>query len=310
MHDTPPPPLARLEIDVPAADADAAAAVPWRIGAQGVAIRDASTGDAPPGRAVICTWTPAAEGEATRLAAEQHLGPLRARATLRLVPEDPRGWRDALTAPVTVGGFVITADDGPSGRDGRRRLRLEPGSAFGGGGHPTTALCVRAFEARFAHRPPARVLDVGTGTGVLALVAATLGARRVIATDIDPLARHAAQRHARDNGLADRIDVRAELPDGRFELVVANLYLDPLVALAPALAARLAAGGRCIVSGIAARHRPRVERAFVGAGLRPVDRAELDGWIALEFAGPGDEPPGDASDRTDPEAEPDRREAP
>ncbi len=301
--------LLRLEIDVPAALAGAAEAIPWRLGAQGVMTRDGA--DAPPGRAVICAWLPAAEGEALRARAAGLLGPLTAHARLRLVPEDPRGWQATLQRAIRVGGFVVEPDLGadfgpgppgeppePSGLE-RRRLHIEPGSAFGDGAHPTTALCIEGIEACFAavDAAPATVLDVGTGTGLLALVAATLGAR-VVGTDIDPLARHAAERHARRNGLAHRVRIAATPPPTPFDLVVANLYLDPLVALAPTLAARVAPGGRCLISGIARRHRARIERVFVGAGLRPIACAEREGWIALTFADPrpvGDRTRADAS---------------
>lgn len=297
--------LLRLEIEVPEADADAAEAVPWRLGAQGVMRLDGA--DVPPGHAVICAWLPADEGEALHALAIRLLGPLADRARLRLVPEDPRSWQATLQQPITVGGFVVEPDLDPDADpveppDGdARRLLIEPGSAFGDGAHPTTALCVAALEARFAAvdvPPPATVLDVGTGTGLLALVAAALGARAV-GTDIDPLARRAAARHARRNGLADRVRIAAAPPDTRFDLVVANLYLDPLVALAPTLAARVAPGGRCVVSGIARRHRDRIERVFAAAGLRALACAEREGWIALTFAAPhpvGDHGPAEVSD--------------
>lgn len=277
----------RLEIDVPAARAEAAAAVAWAVGAQGVAVRDASTGDAPPGRAVVCLWLPEEDADAGRHRVAERLGPLLPEARLRLVPERA-DWRPAAIEPVSVAGFtLVPLDDGPPATEppvGPGTLRLEPGSAFGGGTHPTTVLCARAIEAAFERDPaPRRVLDVGTGTGVLALMAAARGAA-VAATDIDPLARRAARRHAVANGLADRIEVGEALPPGPFDLVVANLYLGPLSALAPALAARLAPRGRCVVSGITVEHRPTIERAFAAAALAVADCAALDGWIALTLA--------------------------
>lgn len=274
--------LLRLELDVPEAHADAAVAAAWRLGAQGVALRDRSTGDAPPGRVVVCSWHPPDDPDALRAAARDALGPV-PDARLSLLPEDPRGWRASLgDSAVTVGGFTVhpLGADPP---DDPRALHLEPGSAFGGGAHPTTALCVEAIEAAFAARAPRTVLDVGTGTGILALVAARLGAARVVGTDIDPLARHTARRHVTHHRLADRITIAEALPDDRFDLVVANLYLAPLLALAPALAERVAPRGGCVVSGISIRHREPVERAFAAHGLAPARPRARDGWLALEL---------------------------
>ena len=131
----------------------------------------------------------------------------------------------------------------------RIALRLEPGLAFGSGRHPTTRLCLE----RLAAAPPAGldVIDYGCGSGILAVAAALLGARRVTALDIDPQARLASAENARINGVSDRVAVAAagaELPSAGF--VVANILAGTLVDLAPVLAAATAPGGGLALSGI------------------------------------------------------------
>ncbi|MCB9529921.1 MAG: 50S ribosomal protein L11 methyltransferase [Myxococcales bacterium] len=269
--------LWRLDLDVPAPALDAATAAAEALGAQGVAIIDADTG-APPDRAIVQSWHPPdADPHALAAAARARLAACAdARVTLT---REATHWRAALDpAPLTVAGFTI----GPALDPGPRALRLDPASAFGGD-HPTTALCLEALTALCAERPPARALDVGTGTGVLALALARLGAGHVVATDIDPLARAAAARHAAANGLQDRVTVHAALPDARYDLIVANLYLGPLLALAPALITRLAPGAPLVLSGVAPRHQPALAAAYP---LTPRATRERDGWLAWIVASP------------------------
>lgn len=247
-------------------------------------MRDAATGGAPLGRAVVCCWFPTDIDPEAICAAAMPRAPAVAReARVRLVPEDANAWRAGLDeqAPFTLGRFTVVsrasalAEHAPA-------LYLQPGLAFGGGRHPTTIACVAALEATAA---PERALDVGTGTGVLALVTAHRGAKRVVATDIDPLARSTARAHARDNGLASRITVQAELPPCApgFGLVIANLYLGPLRALLPALVARVARGGRLIVSGFTAEVAPEIAAQVGALGLRAAAAHASGRWRALSF---------------------------
>jgi ribosomal protein L11 methyltransferase len=191
----------------------------------------------------------------------------------------------------------------PTWRRHRRRpgdivIAMDPGMAFGTGLHPTTRLCLAGIErwaddgllARgAAPGGGARFLDVGCGSGVLALAAGLLGAGELVGVDTDPLAIEATLANARRNHLARRVLAwQGSLPTGAgpFDLVAANLIASVLVALAPALCAELRPGGRLLASGIFADREPDVRSAFAAAGLAILGR-EADGdWVALDVERP------------------------
>jgi ribosomal protein L11 methyltransferase len=163
-------------------------------------------------------------------------------------------------------------------------LRLIDGQAFGTGLHATTALCLEALDTELSARTPDRMLDVGTGSGVLALAALALGVPRAVAIDLDADAIRAAADNARLNGLASRLALMRGGPDalgGDFPLVFANLLASPLIAMAPTLARRVGRRGRLILSGIPAAVAPDVDRAYRRGGMQHVRRQSLDGWTAL-----------------------------
>ena len=135
-------------------------------------------------------------------------------------------------------------------------VRLDPGVAFGTGTHPTTRLCLRWLDANL--RPGADVLDYGCGSGILAIAAAKLGAKRVTGTDIDPQALEAA----RANSTANAVDAQYTDPDSlgaaTWDIVIANILSNPLKLLAPALLARVAPGGALVLSGVLERQANEV----------------------------------------------------
>ncbi len=143
-------------------------------------------------------------------------------------------------------------------------IHLDPGMAFGTGLHPTTRACLERLEDTVA--PGMSVLDVGTGSGILALAAARLGATRVVALDMDPVAVAAAQANVVHNGLARVIEVRqGSLPlarPERFDIVVANIIARVIAELAPALAQAVRSGGVLIASGIISERAAAVEGAL------------------------------------------------
>ena len=188
----------------------------------------------------------------------------------------------------------------PSWRRHRRApddvvLALDPGMAFGTGLHPTTRLCLAAVES-LADRGAlarARVLDVGCGSGILAIAALKLGAAHATGVDTDPIAIESTARNARMNGLARRVQVRAgSLPSGEapFEVVLANLIASVLVQLAGALRDELRPDGMLLASGIFVDREADVRAAFEAAGLPVRGRWAEGDWVALEAVRPAVRP--------------------
>lgn len=167
-------------------------------------------------------------------------------------------------------------------------ILLDPGMAFGTGLHPTTRLCLAGIEewADYDLVGDARVLDVGAGSGILAICAARLGASSVLAIDTDPLAVEATAKNAELNGFATLIDARhggLPLPEPRqFHLVVANLIAGLLVDLAPELAAVVWPGGRLLCGGVFHQRESEVRGALESAGLSVIGRRVDGDWLALE----------------------------
>ena len=184
----------------------------------------------------------------------------------------------------------------PTWRRHRRRpgdvvLALDPGMAFGTGLHPTTRLCLASLES-LADRgvlDGARVLDVGSGSGILSIAAALLGASSVLAVDVDPIAVEASAANARRNRLARRIRARpgsAPTGEGPFDVVVANLIASLLVQLADGLVADLGPVGTLLASGIFANRETEVVAAFEARGLSIARRWAEGDWVALEAVRP------------------------
>lgn len=185
---------------------------------------------------------------------------------------------------------------------GEAVIRLEPGMAFGTGLHASTRLCLEALEAHLA--PGCTVLDVGTGSGVLAIAAAKLGARSVLALDTDPVAVTVAEENAALNGVGDQVSLRhGSLPDhvpngwaptpsstnrtpyllqtGHFDLVLVNILAPVIVAMAPALAARLAPAGRIIAAGLIESQERSVVDALQANELQVAERTQEQDWVCL-----------------------------
>ena len=138
-----------------------------------------------------------------------------------------------------------------------------------------------------AEMPGADVLDLGTGSGVIALLAAKLGAGRVVGTENDPVALEAARAGAELNEVASVEWVLAEDPGavrGQFGIVIANILLNTLEELAPRIAAKVAPGGRLVLSGLLASQGDAAARAYAARGLREIARKEREGWLRVEMS--------------------------
>lgn len=203
---------------------------------------------------------------------------------------EERDWAEAWKEsyqPVPVGqGLLILPSwlPEPIG-EARRVLRMDPEMAFGSGTHATTRGCLELLEELSGQRALGRVLDMGTGSGVLAIWAAMLGAVRVVGTDLDPVAVETAQRNAQMNGVADRVEIieSASVPSGRYWTVVANILASVLLSSASALAAVLEPGGALILAGILREQAREVQLAYEGEGLVLERTLFLEEWAVLLF---------------------------
>jgi ribosomal protein L11 methyltransferase len=182
---------------------------------------------------------------------------------------------------VRVGGVLIAT---PEVAASDNTLRLIDSNAFGTGHHPTTALCVEALEEILAVERFDRILDVGTGSGILALSALMMGVPDAVGLDIDADALKVAAQNARLNNLADRLRLvlgGPDVVDGQWPLVVANVLAAPLIDMAPVLVRRLGKRGRLILSGISSSLAFEVRQAYQHLGIRHIGSKARAGWTAL-----------------------------
>ena len=160
---------------------------------------------------------------------------------------------------------------------------MDAGMAFGTGTHETTQLCVEALEQHGANIK--RVLDVGTGTGILSIVALQLGAQHARGTDIDPVAVNVSMTNAQDNGVIARFtaDDRRPDADGPVDTVIANILAGTLIELADMIVSAVAPSGRLFVSGVLVDQERAVRDAYVARGLTHTNTATKNGWVRIDF---------------------------
>jgi ribosomal protein L11 methyltransferase len=285
-QDAPSARWAVLEVRAARGLAEHAAAEAFEAGASGLEERE--EGEA----MLLIVYAPCERADAVREALAALLGAAAVSAPAAVPEVDwPRAWSEGLR-PVVVSARLLVRP--PSAQaslaPGQRELVIEPRQAFGSGAHVTTALALELLDEALALRPAARLLDVGCGSGVLALAALRLGVPRALACDLDRVAARETAENARRNGLVAGLRVFAgsldALAEGGFDLAVANLIRSELVPLLAELARRVRPGAALVLSGLLAGERALLEAALADQGLR-VARVCVrtdesgDAWLAL-----------------------------
>ena len=293
-----------VSLSVDGEAAEAVAELLQRYGHQGVAVEQEDIppeewddGEAQPARRLtVRAYLPADErAENARLEFETGLGYLNMmypmpQPTYRVVKDED--WAEAWKAhyhPVHIGrGLLIRplwaeADLEP----GDVEIALDPGMAFGTGTHPTTQLCLEALEDRMQHG--LRVLDLGSGSGILAIAAAKLGAASVLALDIDPVAVTIGQENVAQNHVTDKIIVQQGSLESlvtsarRFDLIVVNILAKIIIAMCEQhLGDVVRPGGTALFSGIIEDQADDVEVALRKTGLEPTARRQQGDWVLIE----------------------------
>ncbi len=205
---------------------------------------------------------------------------------LSVKPVDEADWASAWKSyfkPIQVGRVFIK----PSWEDVESTpesivVEIDPGMAFGTGNHPTTQLCIQTLQKYITGGE--RLLDVGTGSGILAIAAAKLGAKEVQATENDPVAVEAARNNVAQNGVAETVSVmlsESPPPACVFDIVVANITANTIIGMVDDLAAKVDTGGLIVASGIIESRSDEVAGHLADRGLEMVEKTTDDEWVAL-----------------------------
>ena len=276
----------RIEIVVAADRTEWVAAEAFAAGASGIEEREEGS------RTRLLIYAPAACSAAVCAAVRTTAGKGASLVVAPVVPENwPETWKEGLRPLVVSPRLVIRPSVAASDLvAGQVEVVIEPRQAFGTGAHGSTALALTLVDARLAEKRGGRLLDVGSGSGVLAIAALRLGATGALACDLDPIAARETAENAARNGVSvasfagslDALGARA----GVFELVVANLISSELAPILPALIDRVAETGALVLSGLLAAERAAIEARLTRHGLRVVDSVSRcdergDDWLAL-----------------------------
>ena len=228
-----------------------------------------------------------ADGVRDRLGSDAFGAPLEVAA---LADEDWVAAGYAALKPIAAGRFLLHGShDRWRIPAAAMRIEIDAGQAFGTGHHPTTTGTLFTLDRLMRRRRFARPLDLGTGSGVLAIAMAKVLRRPVVATDIDPIAIAVARENARRNGVAGLVrlgvapgvDARLIRAGAPYDLVAANILAEPLMRLAPQLVPLVARGGVMVLSGLLPHQREPVAAAFRAQGMRLVSARVFDGWSVL-----------------------------
>lgn len=279
-----------LTVDLPEEDSEVAQSILYDHGASGLEVRDPQTPTvltvrAPnKGEAILIAYF---EDKADARAAQDELKDRYASARFALEDVVERDWsvewRNQIKS-VTVGRLWVGPpwEKATAPKD-KVCLFIEPKMAFGTGDHPTTSLCLGAVDEFMAAHPGASVLDVGTGTGVLAFAAKKLGAARCVGIDNDVTSVELAKECMAENALTD-IELSTKTLhgiDGTFDLVLANILANTLIELAPLIAPKVKQ--RLVLAGVLVPQADEVKAAFSKQGLTHLRDATIGEWIRIEF---------------------------
>jgi ribosomal protein L11 methyltransferase len=267
------------------AQSSAISALLFELGAQGIEERSFAGGQ----QLVTCCES---EQEASRMMDGLRAAGLGGHASLRA--HAGRDWATAYVdhlrpEPLGCGFLLVPAGVDVEDADGRRLVHFEPGHAFGVGSHPTTQLAAAALERRLMSALPAALLDVGTGTGVLALVAASLGVGRVLGVDVSEESVALAARSARLNGIDEGLEFRlgsAADVEEHFGMVVANIEYSTWQQISGDVIGRMAPGAILLATGVVEECRADIEATWFASGLSVIRWESLDGWCLWELQAP------------------------
>lgn len=204
--------------------------------------------------------------------------------------------KPTVASPIEAGRFFIHgAHDKENAKAGRINLEVDAGQAFGTGSHGTTKACLLALDELTKGPKPANALDLGTGTGILAMAMTRAFGIPVLASDNDPIAVDVATENARSNAIdheqiryltaegTDHSVIRTHAP---FDLITANILAGPLITMAADIAVILATGGRLILSGLLQTQEAAIERAYLNEGLTVQSRFPIGDWQTLVMTKP------------------------
>lgn len=280
-----------LTIDVPESDSELAQAVLYDHEVAGLEVRDSQNPVMPqvrkpaPGDAIIVGYFENAD-DAKDAEADVRERFASARTAIEDVVERDWSveWRNQIKS-VTVGRLWVGPPwEKPTAPADKVCLFIEPKMAFGTGDHPTTSLCLAAVDDFMKTHAGATVLDVGTGTGVLAFAAKKLGAGRTIAVDNDAVAVELAKECAQENGI-DGVELSTKALtniEGTFDLVLANILANTLIELAPLIAPKVKE--RLVLAGVLVHQADDVRAAFTAQGLTPAGDVVQGEWIRIDLA--------------------------